>query len=134
MCLQTSIKFLQKFHKCFASVSRIIVTNYSHGFNKIFYRTFIITLIQPTIFLKFCAKILFCFDTVLRPHFFFLNVTKIVRHYFYKTYKIFEKFDGVSRTFSINTRRQNHATRVYRRSSAMIHRQVGHKSLVLQHL
>ncbi len=34
-------------------------------------------------------------------HFFFL--TKITRHYFDKTYKIFEKFDRVSGTFSISS-------------------------------
>ncbi len=83
-----------------SSVSRIIVTNYSHNFNKIFSSTFTITSIHPTIFLKFYAKILFCFDTIPQPLFY---LTKITRHNFYKTYKIFEKFGGVSRTFSISS-------------------------------
>ncbi len=98
---QTSIKFLQKFHKRFASVSGIIVTNYFHGFNKLFSPTFTITLIRPIIFLKFCAKILYCFDTV--PQLLLFKLTKITRHYFYKTYTIFEKFERVSRTFSISS-------------------------------
>ncbi len=34
---------------------------------------------------------------------FFFRHTKIRRHYFYKVYKIFEKFDGVIRTFSISS-------------------------------
>ncbi len=51
------------FRKCF----QILVTNYSHGFNKIFSPTSTIALIHPTIFLKFCAKILFCFDSVPQP-------------------------------------------------------------------
>ncbi len=63
--------------------------------------TFTITLIHPTIFVKFCAKILFCFDTVPQPLFF--NLTKITRHCLYKTHKIFEKFGGVSQTFSISS-------------------------------
>ncbi len=65
--LETSIKFLQKFHKRFARVSRIIVTNYSHSFNKIFSPTFTITLIYPTVFLKFCARILSRFDAIPQP-------------------------------------------------------------------
>ncbi len=99
--LQISIKFPQKFHIRFASVSKIIVINYSHGFNKIFSLTFTITLIRHTIFLKFYPKILFCFDTVSQN--FFKNLTKITLHYFYKTYNIFDKFNGMSRTFSISS-------------------------------
>ncbi len=39
----------------------------------------------------------------LVPQLLFFNLTKITRHYFHKTYKIFEKFDVVSRTFSISS-------------------------------
>ncbi len=67
----------------FTNVS-IIVTNYSHSFNKIF---------SP----------LFFFVSAQFHNHFFLNLTKIMRHYFYKTYKIFEKFDGVLWTFSISS-------------------------------
>ncbi len=77
-----------------------ILKNYPRVFNKIFSLTFTITLIHTTIFLKFCAEIFLCFFTVSQS--FFFNLTKIMRHSFYKTYKIFEKFE-VLRTFSISS-------------------------------
>ncbi len=89
----------RKFHKCFASVSRIIVTNYSQSLNKISSPTFTITYIHSTIFLKFCVKILFCYDTVPQLLFFFKSRNII----FTKLVKIFEKFDVVSRTVSISS-------------------------------
>ncbi len=99
--LQTSIKFLQRFHKHFASVCGIIVTNYSHRFQQNFLAHFHHYFNSPHNFPKILWKNSFLFrhssTTTL-----FINLTKITQHYFYKTYKIFEKFDAVSRTFSIS--------------------------------
>ncbi len=86
------------FPECFQNNYYKLVSRFQQNFLPHFHG---ITLIHATIFLKFSAKALFRFDTVPQP--FFLNLTKITRHYFCKTYKIFEKFDRVSQTFSVSS-------------------------------
>ncbi len=86
------------FRRCFQNNCNKLFSQFQQNF----LRGFTVTLIHPIIFLKFYAKILFLFRPSSSTTFFF-NLTKIRRHYFYKTYKIFEKFDGVSRTFSVSS-------------------------------
>ncbi len=57
---------------------------------------------SPHNFSKILCKNFFFLLTQFHNYFFF-NLTKIMRHYLYKTYKIFKKFNGISRTFSINS-------------------------------
>ncbi len=94
--LQTSIKFLQMFRQCFPNNCYKLFLQSQQNFSLHFHNYFNSLRNFP----KILCKNSFFFRHSSATTFFYF--TKITRHYFTK-HKIFEKSDGVTRTFSISS-------------------------------